>query len=80
VQKVGELATDPQVVANGYMSAVEDESGRVLKLVTPPFQFDGVGYEARPAPAHGAHTDAVLSEAGFNMDEIIQLKIDGAIL
>jgi crotonobetainyl-CoA:carnitine CoA-transferase CaiB-like acyl-CoA transferase len=80
VQKVGELATDPQVVANGYMSAVEDETGRVLKLVTPPFQFDGVGYEARPAPAHGAHTDAVLSEAGYNMDEIIQLKIDGAIL
>ncbi len=80
VQKVGELAADPQVVANNYMSAIEDETGRVLKLVAPPFQFDGQTYETRPAPAHGVHTDAVLSEAGYNMDEIIQLKIDGAIL
>jgi crotonobetainyl-CoA:carnitine CoA-transferase CaiB-like acyl-CoA transferase len=80
VQKVGELASDPQVVANGYMVDIQDEVGRTLSLVAPPVQFDGARYETRRGPDHGAHTDEVLAEAGYDMDEIIQLKIDGAIL
>jgi crotonobetainyl-CoA:carnitine CoA-transferase CaiB-like acyl-CoA transferase len=80
VQKVGELVSDPQVDANGYVMHVEDEAGRTLSLVAPPFKFDGGEYETRPAPAHGAHTDEVLAEAGYEMEEILQLKVDGAIL
>ena len=79
VQKVGELATDPQVVANGFMAEVEDDAGRTLSLVAPPVQFDGARYETRRGPRHGEHTDEVLAEVGYDMDEIIQLKIDGAI-
>jgi crotonobetainyl-CoA:carnitine CoA-transferase CaiB-like acyl-CoA transferase len=80
VQKVGELASDPQVEANGYMAEVTDEVGRKLRIVTPPVRFDGAAYETRPAPRHGAHTDEVLVEAGYTQDEVMQLKIDGAIL
>jgi crotonobetainyl-CoA:carnitine CoA-transferase CaiB-like acyl-CoA transferase len=80
VQKVGELATDPQVVANGYLTDIEDEVGRTLRLVTPPIRFDDAPYSMRRAPDHGEHTDQVLAEVGYDMDEIIQLKIDGAIL
>jgi len=80
VQKVGELASDPQVVANGYMADIQDEVGRTLSLVAPPVQFDGEPYETRRGPDHGADTDEVLLEAGYDMDEIMQLKIDGAIL
>ena len=79
VQKVGELASDPQVVANGFMADIQDEVGRTLSLVAPPVQFDGARYETRRAPRHGEHTDEVLAEVGYDMDEIIQLKIDGAI-
>jgi crotonobetainyl-CoA:carnitine CoA-transferase CaiB-like acyl-CoA transferase len=79
VQKAGELASDPQVVANGYLADVDDGTGRTLRLVAPPVQFDGVAYETRRGPDHGADTDEVLSEVGYEMDEIIQLKIDGAI-
>lgn len=78
VQKVGELASDPQVVANGFMADVEDDGGRTLSLVAPPVQFDGARYETRRGPRHGEHTDEVLAEVGYDMDEIIQLKIDGA--
>jgi crotonobetainyl-CoA:carnitine CoA-transferase CaiB-like acyl-CoA transferase len=80
VQKVGELASDPQVLANGYLVDVQDEVGRTLRLVAPPVQFDGAPYQTRRGPDHGAHTDEVLREAGYDMDQIMQLKIDGAIL
>jgi crotonobetainyl-CoA:carnitine CoA-transferase CaiB-like acyl-CoA transferase len=79
VQKVGELARDPQVVANGFMAEVQDELGRTLSLVAPPVQFDGEPYRTRRGPRHGEHTDEVLAEVGYEMDEILQLKIDGAI-
>ena len=79
VQKVGELASDPQVVANGFIADIQDEVGRTLSLVAPPVQFDGARYETRRGPRHGEHTDEVLAEVGYDMDEIIQLKIDGAI-
>ena len=79
VQKTGELAADPQVVANGYMAEVVDEVGRTVSLVGAPIQFDGVPYSTRPAPGFGEHTDELLLEAGYEMDRIIQLKIDGAI-
>jgi crotonobetainyl-CoA:carnitine CoA-transferase CaiB-like acyl-CoA transferase len=79
VQRVGELARDPQVVANGFLADVQDEVGRTLRLVAPPVQFDGAPYATRRAPGHGEHTDEVLAEAGYAMDEILQLKIDGAI-
>jgi crotonobetainyl-CoA:carnitine CoA-transferase CaiB-like acyl-CoA transferase len=80
VQKTGELWDDPQVLANGYMADVEDEFGHAIKLVNPPIQFDGAPYQARRGPGHGEHTDEVLLEVGYDMDEVIQLKIDGAIL
>jgi crotonobetainyl-CoA:carnitine CoA-transferase CaiB-like acyl-CoA transferase len=79
VQKVGELAADPQVVANGYLSRIEDETGRTLRLVTPPVQFEDSAYETRPGPEHGAHTDELLIEVGYEMDDVIQLKMAGAI-
>ena len=79
VQKVGELGSDPQVAANGFMADVADDAGRVLRLVAPPVQFDRTHYETRRGPRHGEHTDEVLAEVGYEMDEILQLKIDGAI-
>jgi len=80
VQKVGELASDPQVVANGYLADIQDEVGRTLSLVAPPVQFDGARYETCRASDFGAHTDELLGEVGYDMDEILQLKIDGAVL
>src|SRR2546429_1994882 len=60
VQKVGELSSDPQVTANGYVAAVRDEVGRTLNLVAPPVQFNGTRYATRRGPGHGEHTDEVL--------------------
>jgi crotonobetainyl-CoA:carnitine CoA-transferase CaiB-like acyl-CoA transferase len=79
VQTATELATDPQVVANGYLTSIRDESGRDYDLVGPPVQFDEGVYDTEQGPEHGDSTDAVLAELGYDDEQVIQFKIDGAI-
>jgi len=80
VQRAPELKRDGQVVANGYVQVVTDAEGRDYDLVGAPAQFDGQAHELRPAPEHGEHTDEVLLELGCTWDELIELKLAGAIL
>jgi crotonobetainyl-CoA:carnitine CoA-transferase CaiB-like acyl-CoA transferase len=80
VQKVPELRTDQQVVANGYICEVTDGSGTTFELVGAPVQFDEQAHELTSAPEHGQHTELVLLELGYSWDEITALKDSGAIL
>ena len=75
-----ELHDDPQAVANGYIAEVAAPSGATFPLVANPVQFDEQAPTLTRAPDHGEHTDEVLLEAGYDMDTIIQLKLDDAIL
>jgi crotonobetainyl-CoA:carnitine CoA-transferase CaiB-like acyl-CoA transferase len=79
VQTAAELASDPQVVANGYLTTMKDEADRTYHLVGPPVQFDGAGYDTLQGPDHGDSTDEVLAELGYAPEEVIQFKIEGAI-
>jgi crotonobetainyl-CoA:carnitine CoA-transferase CaiB-like acyl-CoA transferase len=79
VQLPGEAATDPQVVANGYVQDVDYGDGRSIPLIAAPVQFDGSPATLRPAPPHGAHTDEVLLELGLEQDRIAELKVLGAV-
>jgi crotonobetainyl-CoA:carnitine CoA-transferase CaiB-like acyl-CoA transferase len=80
VQTVREVANDPQVIANGYIRDVVDADGQAFKLVAAPLQFDETPPELSRAPAHGEHTDEVLLELGLDMDQLLDLKMKGAIL
>ncbi|AYJ50375.1 CaiB/BaiF CoA transferase family protein [Rhodococcus sp. P1Y] len=80
VQSVEEVLTDPQVVANDYLSAVEFDDGIELTFPNGPVQFDETPPVLRRAPAHGADTEDVLLGLGFDWDRIIELKLCGAIL
>ena len=80
VQTPAELHHDPQVLANSYLRPVTDASGNELSLVTSPLQFGDQDVCLRRAPAHGEHTDEVLLELGLSWDELLQAKIDGAVL
>jgi len=80
VQRVPELPSDVQVIANGYLCRVTDEGGSELNLVGAPAQFDEQPHELRAAPEHGQHTDEVLEELGLTWDEVIALKVSGAVL
>lgn len=78
VQTASELLDDPQVVANGYVPEV-DYGEKAHRLVVGPAQFDGTPSTLTPAPAPGQHTDEILRELGSDWDEILKLKISGAV-
>jgi crotonobetainyl-CoA:carnitine CoA-transferase CaiB-like acyl-CoA transferase len=80
VQHPIEVVDDPQIIANHYIADLDDANGTPFKLVSAPVQFNGEPGETRRSPEHGEHTDQVLEEIGLSMEEIIDLKVSGAIL
>jgi len=74
-----EIVADPQMEANGYILPVTDVEGNERKLVASPVQFDETPPVLTRAPQFAEHTDDILRELGRNEDEIIQLKIVGAV-
>jgi crotonobetainyl-CoA:carnitine CoA-transferase CaiB-like acyl-CoA transferase len=79
VQDYGQIADDPQVVANGVIVDYPgDPPG--LKMVGPGVHLSRTPASVRtPAPEFGQHTEEVLLEAGFSWDEIERLKDLGAV-
>jgi crotonobetainyl-CoA:carnitine CoA-transferase CaiB-like acyl-CoA transferase len=74
-----ELGRDPQVKANGYVVPVTDLEGNERELVANPVQFEQTPPTIRRAPQFAEHTDEILRELGRDDDQIIQLKIEGAV-
>jgi crotonobetainyl-CoA:carnitine CoA-transferase CaiB-like acyl-CoA transferase len=80
VQDSVEVASDPQVVANGYLQQLETADGDPFTLVSTPVQFDGVAAVARRAPRFHEHGDAILTEhLGMDWDAVIELKLRGVV-
>ena len=81
VQTAREAAGDPQVVASGYARRARAVNGVEYVAVSSPARFDGADPGHRPAPEHGADTDVVLREVlGLDSDELLALKVSGAVL
>jgi crotonobetainyl-CoA:carnitine CoA-transferase CaiB-like acyl-CoA transferase len=79
VKSAREMHSDPQVLANSYVTHVETVGGD-LAMVPSPVEFDGQPAELRAAPGQGEQTDEILAELGYSMEEIIDLKIANAVL
>lgn len=78
VQLPGELADDPQAIANGFIREVDTPIGP-LSLPIPALMFDEDGGLPARAPDFGQHTDEVLTEAGFSADELARHRRSGVI-
>jgi len=71
---------DPQFVARGsFVSIPTPWEGRDVESLASPVRIVGVDAPRRPAPALGADTEAVLSEAGFEESEVAALRDSGAL-
>jgi crotonobetainyl-CoA:carnitine CoA-transferase CaiB-like acyl-CoA transferase len=79
VQDPLEVGNDPQMAANGYVLPVVDADGTERRLIASPVQFDETAPTLQRGPLFAEHTDDILRELGKSEDEIIQLKIDGAV-
>lgn len=75
VNRLEDLIDDPQVRANGYLARLED--GWIMPDM--PFSLAGHRPSGRAAPAYGADTDEVLRQAGLSEEEILALRVDGAV-
>jgi formyl-CoA transferase len=75
---VDEVAADPQVAARGLLVPGHDADGRPVTYIGQPVLVDGAATpEPAPAPAHGADTEAVLRELGYDAKAIQALAAAG---
>ena len=80
VETPGELIEDPQALANGYVCEITLDNGTTFRIVPSPLQFNETPPDLTPAPGHGEHTDEILLDCGYDMDQLLDMKIKGAIL
>ncbi len=79
VQNTAELATDPQVVANGYLQETATADGTPFTLVASPVQYDDEPAPTNRSPEFNEHCEEILGQVGLDMDAIIDLKIKGVV-
>ncbi|MFC1920357.1 CaiB/BaiF CoA transferase family protein [Chloroflexota bacterium] len=76
-----EVASDPQIVDNNYITEYEQPPFGNIKSTAFPVKFHEtpVGVQG-PSPEFGQHTEEVLIEmGGYSWDEIAQFKEEGVI-
>ncbi|MET0364019.1 MAG: CoA transferase, partial [Sphingobium sp.] len=78
IQTIHDLSDDPQVLANEMIFPM-DVSGTTIRMVSGPTAFDGSAKpaDARPAPALGEHSEALLREIGYSDTAVADLKARG---
>ena len=80
VRQIGEVGSDPQAVANGYVVPFEHPLLGPVRIPGYPVHFSAARAGTRSAaPRLGEHTDEVLREIGLSDDEIGQLRAKGAV-
>ncbi len=72
-----EVASDPQMAANGVFLPMGDEGAQT---VASPIHLEGAAKRAASlAPEVGEHTRQVLAELGYDLTEIAEMESGGVV-
>ena len=75
---VQELIDHPQLAARNRWREVASATGPVRMLV-PPFNFEGMDIPMGPIPAVGEHTDTILEELGISRATVAEWRSQGIV-
>jgi crotonobetainyl-CoA:carnitine CoA-transferase CaiB-like acyl-CoA transferase len=76
-----DVIVDPQVQANGYLTALRHPDKGEYQVVSTPLKFQRPpGAPQGPAPEVGQHTELTLLELGYTWEESAVLKAQRAII
>ena len=79
VNSYADVVADRQVWDNGYLTEALDPDGRSVRVVGNPIRFSASPMRTSAVVAElGQHTEEVLLEAGFDWDDIANLREMGA--
>jgi len=80
VNTVGEAFADPQIVHRGMQVDLAHPLGVTLATVANPIRMSASPPDYRqPPPLLGEHTDAILTELGYDAETVARLKECGAV-
>jgi crotonobetainyl-CoA:carnitine CoA-transferase CaiB-like acyl-CoA transferase len=75
-----EAASDPDVVANGYVTEVDyREHEKKLKVHGSPWHFSETPAHVGVAPALGEHNNEILAEIGYSAEQVGDFRARGVI-
>jgi len=75
---VQELIAHPQLASRDRWREVASPAGPV-RMLKPPFNFDGVEALMGPIPSVGEHTDAILGELGIASETVADWRARGIV-
>jgi CoA:oxalate CoA-transferase len=80
IQSLIEVTNDSQAFANNYFIDVDHPEWGKIKMTGFPWDFSGTPAAwRRPAPGFGQHSEEILSEVGYDSDDIAQLRQEGIV-
>lgn len=79
VHDLAQALDNPFTHARSMIQPVPHPDRPDLRMLANPIRIDGERLPATHAPRLGAHTDAILAEAGFAPDEIAGFRAEGAV-
>ncbi|KAE8541123.1 hypothetical protein D1P53_002477 [Cryptococcus gattii VGV] len=80
INNIAQTFSHPQAIAREVVEEVVHPRAGKIKLAAPAVTYDGSKPKLyRPPPYLGQHTEEVLTELGYNSDEIKKMQVDGVI-